>query len=505
MKTAYFILGMHRSGTSALGGVLNILGLDFGSELMPADEGNPKGYYENMAIYSLNEKILMENNSSWDDYAFDIHSIPEISFDRYVIEAQEILKNEFEYVENFAIKDPRNCMLFPIWEKACKNLHIKIKVIIPLRNPLEVAKSLKKRNNFPYEKSLLLWSRHILSAEYYSRSYKRHFLSYDEMLSKNQTIKKLADFVGKKLKPKKIRSFLDIKIKHNRSDFKNLSGHIPSHIHTLIKIVEHKDFSNKQTLDHIYKEFIYSMRLYQVGNMIEKSGEEDSAEKKMLEDIKDLLYVDPDFYLREYTDLQQYTGTPEEHFFLYGKKEGRYPNAYTKAKQIDTIHTPASQSERLFFFKQESEKLTDMLATLEATVAQKDEEIATLQQQLSDTNEAILSLEAATAQKDEEITRKDEEIASLQQQLSDTNETILSLETTIVKKDENITRKDEEIASLQQELSTLKVTLEEKTNEIRELNQNIDNVVEDLANIKESKCWIYTKPIRDLQKVIKGN
>ena len=67
MKIAIFILGMHRSGTSVLGGVLNIIGLDFGSDLMVANAANPKGYFKDNFVYKLNEKILSKNDSDWHD------------------------------------------------------------------------------------------------------------------------------------------------------------------------------------------------------------------------------------------------------------------------------------------------------------------------------------------------------------------------------------------------------------------------------------------------------
>ena len=50
MKQCIFILGMPRSGTSALGGALNIMGLEFDSYMMEADDDNPKGYFENKLI-----------------------------------------------------------------------------------------------------------------------------------------------------------------------------------------------------------------------------------------------------------------------------------------------------------------------------------------------------------------------------------------------------------------------------------------------------------------------
>lgn len=144
MKTAFFILGMHRSGTSALGGTLNLLGLEFGSDLMRADEGNPKGYFENNFIYKLNEKILKESGSTWDDYRFDVSMIDKSKKELYKKEAKEIIESEFRYATNFAIKDPRICLLFPFWEEVCCELDIEVKVIIPYRNPVEVAASLKK-------------------------------------------------------------------------------------------------------------------------------------------------------------------------------------------------------------------------------------------------------------------------------------------------------------------------------------------------------------------------
>ena len=53
-QTCILILGMHRSGTSALTGVLSLLDVYLGSELMPASEDNKKGYFENKNLYRIN-------------------------------------------------------------------------------------------------------------------------------------------------------------------------------------------------------------------------------------------------------------------------------------------------------------------------------------------------------------------------------------------------------------------------------------------------------------------
>ena len=57
-KTCLLVLGMHRSGTSTLAGVLNILGIELGSSLLPPTTENTKGYFENQYIMSLNETLF---------------------------------------------------------------------------------------------------------------------------------------------------------------------------------------------------------------------------------------------------------------------------------------------------------------------------------------------------------------------------------------------------------------------------------------------------------------
>ncbi|MBA7514663.1 hypothetical protein ES705_06696 [subsurface metagenome] len=67
MRKCILVLGMHRTGTSAMAGVLKILGIDFGTDLMGGNKENIKGYFEQNKIVEINDKILHELGSSWDD------------------------------------------------------------------------------------------------------------------------------------------------------------------------------------------------------------------------------------------------------------------------------------------------------------------------------------------------------------------------------------------------------------------------------------------------------
>ena len=177
------VTGMHRSGTSALMGVLHRLGVDLGSNYLNPSDDNPRGFFENYNIVQINENILNSFNSSWDD----IFPLPDEWWkqdhvQQYKQEIIEIVRQQMGDEAIFGIKDPRISRLFPLWNIIFGELSIKPCFIIPLRNPLEVADSLSKRNMFPVEKSLLLWMTYMLDAERYSRTCSRMFMEFDDLL-----------------------------------------------------------------------------------------------------------------------------------------------------------------------------------------------------------------------------------------------------------------------------------------------------------------------------------
>ena len=81
-----------------------------------------------------------------------------------------------------SLRIPRICRLLPFWVEVLDRCHIKPSVLIPLRNPLEVAASIEKRDHFDPALGYLLWLRHILDAEAASRELPRHFSTYDQLL-----------------------------------------------------------------------------------------------------------------------------------------------------------------------------------------------------------------------------------------------------------------------------------------------------------------------------------
>ncbi|MDQ1338893.1 MAG: hypothetical protein QG567_42 [Campylobacterota bacterium] len=221
-QTCILVLGMHRSGTSALTGVLQYLDIDLGSKLLGPLKENEKGFFENAYLMRFDDKLLRKINSSWDDIFFDYDEKEQLIDQSDKEELKNILKQEFGNSSLFAIKDPRICYLFPLYEKALNELDIDMKIVLPYRNPLEVAESLEKRNGFSVEKSVALWLNYFLYAEFYSRKYERFFLKFDELINHTEkSIKALSEalqidiFERYNRHKNDVNNFLEADLKHN--------------------------------------------------------------------------------------------------------------------------------------------------------------------------------------------------------------------------------------------------------------------------------------------------
>jgi hypothetical protein len=183
-KKAILVLGVHRSGTSAFTRVLGLCGATLPTRLLDAIPGdNDKGFWEPSRINSIHEELLRSLESSWDD----ISDFPQTWFTTHEAENYKNrllleLKEDFSDTNLFIIKEPRMCRLVPLWSDVLAEFGAEPLVLIPVRNPLEVAASLKARDGFQQEKSLLLWLQNFLAAERDSRLMKRTFISYGQLM-----------------------------------------------------------------------------------------------------------------------------------------------------------------------------------------------------------------------------------------------------------------------------------------------------------------------------------
>ncbi len=231
-RAMVIVLGMHRSGTSALCGALDLLGVNFGGDLMPGSEANEKGYWEHPEIRSLHDQLLNSFGSSWhDDRSFppawaDCERAKEIRSSLLTI-----LEHHFRTAAPLAgVKDPRMCRLMPLWFPVFKTLGIEPRFVLIARHPWEVAQSLAKRDGIDQTKSYLLWLQHVLDAERATRFEERSFLTYERLIEDPAAV---LSRVRKELKldidpPSRargrLRNFLEASLRHHVASVQNAAS-----------------------------------------------------------------------------------------------------------------------------------------------------------------------------------------------------------------------------------------------------------------------------------------
>ncbi|WP_373004284.1 sulfotransferase family protein [Hyphomonas sp.] len=179
------VLGMHRSGTSVLTRALAALGVELGSHMMLAvEQDNDKGFWEDLDIYRLNERLLKKCNSAWHRLAsLEVGRLETEEFAAERVEAANLISTKIQDVDLFAFKDPRTAVLLPFWQCVLSDLELEPQYVIAVRNPLEISESLRKRDGFDQTKNLLLWLTHMYSAVQLTDGAQRVFVGYQQVIA----------------------------------------------------------------------------------------------------------------------------------------------------------------------------------------------------------------------------------------------------------------------------------------------------------------------------------
>lgn len=158
-----FVLGMHRSGTSATTRAINLLGVPLAKddELIPPSRNNPTGFWEVGRLTDFNNRLLASLGGSAlgppvlaDGWAADA------SLDRMRRRGRRMFDTAHQ-TATWAWKDPRNCVLLPFWHEA---LSARPLIVLVHRDPLAIARSLDARQGLSTAMALAVWERYLRSA-----------------------------------------------------------------------------------------------------------------------------------------------------------------------------------------------------------------------------------------------------------------------------------------------------------------------------------------------------
>ena len=191
-----FVMGMHRSGTSMVMNLLRACGIYLGPsrEMVPPDPSNPLGHWELSELPKLNEAIFKIWHGSWDRPPLlpaDWTEHPALK--PIEKKAGALLRQKFKNLAVWGLKDPRFSFTFPFW----KRFSSKAKVIVCLRHPMEVAKSLAKRNGLTIGQGLDLCRRYTEAVFQNTHGVERMVVRYEDYFrAPEEEIHRLLDFVS---------------------------------------------------------------------------------------------------------------------------------------------------------------------------------------------------------------------------------------------------------------------------------------------------------------------
>ncbi|MER8462629.1 glycosyltransferase [Mesorhizobium sp. M1396] len=182
-RTCIMVLGMHRSGTSALTRAISLLGAELPKNLLGANPTNPTGHWEPLKLIELHDRMLAEVGSRWDDWRrFDLGDLPRARAQFYKAEIARLIDEEYGDASLLVLKEPRISRFVQLYALIFKSMKIDLRYVLASRNPLAVVASLGKRDRSTPGFGALLWLRHELDAERSTRGAPRVFVSYEGMM-----------------------------------------------------------------------------------------------------------------------------------------------------------------------------------------------------------------------------------------------------------------------------------------------------------------------------------
>jgi len=148
------VLGMHRSGTSAITRAVGRLGASAG------DEARMQKHWENVPLRHMNEELLAAGRGDWDaPPPRGWLTSKRVGARR--TGAKHLLEQEFPEADVTIWKDPRTCLTLPFWLDLVEGAAF---FLVIHRHPTEVAASLTARNKYGRGVGYALWERYNADA-----------------------------------------------------------------------------------------------------------------------------------------------------------------------------------------------------------------------------------------------------------------------------------------------------------------------------------------------------
>ena len=221
-KKLIVVLGMHRSGTSAITAGLEVLGVSLGDRLLRPMKGqNDKGYFEDIDLNEFNIECLEVIGKEWSSLtAITPLEIAVLHKKGYFLSAVNLLRKKIALNGPiFGFKDPRVLVLLPFWKDVFDYCRLEVNYLYVIRHPFSVVNSLVKRDSMFSEQASMLWLMNVITSLVTNTSPNRVIVDYDRFIkSPYDELNRISTAFGLTLDQVNFESyeteFIDNKLRH---------------------------------------------------------------------------------------------------------------------------------------------------------------------------------------------------------------------------------------------------------------------------------------------------
>jgi hypothetical protein len=224
------VLGMHRSGTSAMACALQTMGVNFGDHLAPPKaDVNAKGFYEDIDLRSFNDRLDEALGATiYGASIFTPEQLQALCASPLFDEAVTLLRAKIGSDPLFGFKEPKMVRLLPFWSEVFKRLGVSVSYLIALRNPKSVADSLAKRDQILPAYAYLMWLTHTMEALRHSQGHRRVLVDFDALMDEPaRHLRLIADALHLRLDHDAATTycdeFLSTELRHTRHEVSTLA------------------------------------------------------------------------------------------------------------------------------------------------------------------------------------------------------------------------------------------------------------------------------------------
>jgi hypothetical protein len=437
---AICILGMHRSGTSTVTRIINLLGVYLGEsdELYGQRYDNLEGFWERKDIVDFHDELLQSIYQRWDtalplsDKWMHSESITEIRQ-----RLRKIIVNAFSGHNIWAWKDPRTCIILPLWRELLTELNSHLSVVYIIRNPVDVANSLFKRNDFPFEKSYGIWLNYNISALKMLSDQQLLIVSYDQLLdSPQQKVSRLAEHLSIPYPSEddnfnsELTSFLRQDLRHSHSavdELRNAPQMVNELYHLLIGVAEDKITTNTAFFDKVAK--------------MDRQFRESS----------DLFRHDMEIYFRN-----------ENHLI---------PKLKTK---VDELELTFSASQHQIIEKdQQLVELKNQLSVLDKQISEQGKKISERDNQLSERDKRLVAVKKQLSEHDKQLVERGKQLAERGKQLAERGKQIAERGKQLAERGKQLAERDKQLAERGKQIVERGKQIAERDKRIIELKRQL--------------------------------